>query len=718
MNYIDAQVALVAACCAIYLTETQASNDAYKHSEVALLHGSLAISFLVMFQTSLVQHLLLWYKNSRYGHGSLQEQCLQRQRKFSKLCAWHPKFLTQLAQGLNVLAVVLLVVFLFEILKTQRQQTGMDVIYGVIVFGILILIFTSPLPKYLFYLFKHLFWHVQAGATGPLHPNAVELHSIVQWTLETSGDPAGIMLALKAKPINSILPVPLCMKVRQLFEACFQHGVAVLADNALEYGKALIILAGRDTDIKKALNADADKLDIWRSWRSLYLPWALGFCKIAYDKMQGSGANAGFRLQYQADTRSAMHLAVVAGIDGFTDPDDNRLIWGDLTVDILDYDWLMDCAEYFDCIGDVDAAGDALLLLSGTLHNKPPSSNMQNRIRHFIQHDNPSRRTFLIALRVALSVVDCRDELPSPDSLSTAVLGAILAQFSNFPQIANETELLALTEWPIGSQSVITMAPLHEIQRLVLLVFPPPDVFSVPLYWHTLVRYMHTEPSLRHTSLHKAYLARKTLLPLGTLPPGRSLRDMLSQAFLAAAFPRHSGASVSTNRDSVYYYIRLIFGLALSGKQWLPCLTRDGHINQLISIIPELLQMTSDGNPSPHLFYLLGIFLWMPGGDPQIAAITDAQWWSLTKIAWRIAGIKYEHQVHILDDSDAAAILARLATGAMTRVPQDASRKDLQWLFDWLQKVVMPQLTNRGSSGQGLKSDVMGFMNLLAKRLD
>jgi hypothetical protein len=171
------------------------------------------------------------------------------------------------------------------------------------VFSILILIFTSlPLPKYLFYLFKHVFWHVQAGATSPLHPNAVELHSTVQWTLEMCGDPTGIMLALKAKPINSILLVPLCMKVQQLFEACFQHGVAVLADNALEYGKTLIILAGRDTNIKKALNANADKLDIWRSWCSLYLPWALGFCKIAYDKMQGSSVNAGFQLQYQADS--------------------------------------------------------------------------------------------------------------------------------------------------------------------------------------------------------------------------------------------------------------------------------------------------------------------------------------------------------------------------------------------------------------------------------
>jgi hypothetical protein len=86
-----------------------------------------------MFLTLLVQGFLFDYWRAQDGHGSLQEQCLQWQHKFSKLLAWHPKFLMQFMQGLNVLTVVLLTVFLFRVLKTQQQQTGIDIIYGVMV---------------------------------------------------------------------------------------------------------------------------------------------------------------------------------------------------------------------------------------------------------------------------------------------------------------------------------------------------------------------------------------------------------------------------------------------------------------------------------------------------------------------------------------------------------------------------------------------------------
>jgi hypothetical protein len=70
---------------------------------------------------------------------------------------------------------------------------------------------------------------------------------------------------------------------------------------------------------------------------------------------------------YQANTHTALRMAVAGGIDEFAHPNDKQLVRGgrfrlqcpplDIRLDLIS------CAEHFYTIDDVDVAGDSLLFL-------------------------------------------------------------------------------------------------------------------------------------------------------------------------------------------------------------------------------------------------------------------------------------------------------------------------------------------------------------------
>jgi hypothetical protein len=122
---------------------------------------------------------------------------------------------------------------------------------------------------------------------------------------------------------------------------------------------------------KHILRDSTQGWNIWKSWRAIYLPRALEQCRISYGRMKEAD-NADSK-QHQVDTRTTLRMVVATGIDEFTDPNDERLIWDgrfqlhnfESMEDMHRFiDQLIGCVEYFYDFGDFDVAGDALLLAS------------------------------------------------------------------------------------------------------------------------------------------------------------------------------------------------------------------------------------------------------------------------------------------------------------------------------------------------------------------
>jgi hypothetical protein len=309
---------------------------------------------------------------------------------------------------------------------------------------------------------------------------------------------------------------------------------------------------------------------------------------------------------------------------------------------LVQFDWLMGCAQHFYTTNDIDAAGDALFLCIGILKKK--SSVDQNFITTFFR-TTPSwnsnldkgqlRRFRQITLRAAFWALSCEDASPCYDDLSHAVLTAICPVMQDECiaedfQVTHAIHLLSLPEWPEDSD--LTYCPLSEIQFLVLSVVPAPEadnpvVYSA--YIHALTHFMGVDQpsSFRRAALRIVNGTKQDLIMITAPGVDVSLRDMtlseLSPALLAAAFHGGSeGPSIHINN-----YLQIIFTLA-KGSDWLPILIKDGHIERCITLI----------GISPYhydsAFYLAGILLSVQGASLEQAttccsAITNDQWWKL-----------------------------------------------------------------------------------------
>ena len=507
----------------------------------------------------------------------------------------------------------------------------------------------------------------------------------MQWILETSTDPDILRSVVELLPTMpkqpSINIMVLCAQVRDMFKACFDHcGVPIVEDSALAYGKALLYFSSNYPDADHMLRQTMQNWNIWERWRTLYLPRVLEECRISYQRMIKTG-NEASKSQFQANTRTALRMAVAAGMDEFANPDDPRLIWcGHFRFQspLLDqFDWLMDCAEHFYALGDIDVAGDALLLLMGNIKDSESSSIDQQRITPFLNIDEGqpgSPRLLHIALRAACHAVDYRQHLPCDGDFAHAVLKAIcpasLDAHNPDELITNAIELLNLGNWPKGSN--IAHLSLSDIQLLVLLVLPAPRITYAPWY-HALIRCMGADQPycFRHTAIVRIAEGGGKGLATITAVDSRdlSLRELvlsrLSPALLVAM-------SLSAKNDDMIYsyrdfqYIRLISTLAKS-SDWYASLIADGHIEKCITLL----------NARRHIFptsylHFANIFLCMapPGQAASYCdAITNAQWWELLKDAW--------NAVTLCSNSD-IEVLAPVARATRMYMPQDLSRVDLE----------------------------------------
>ncbi|OJA17802.1 hypothetical protein AZE42_13384, partial [Rhizopogon vesiculosus] len=474
-----------------------------------------------------------------------------------------------------------------------------------------------------------------------------------------------------------------------MFKACFDHrGVPILEDSALAYGKALLYFSANYTDARNMLRQSTRDWNIWERWRILYLPQVLEECRISYHRMVNTG-NVTSKSQFQADTRTALRMAVAAGIDEFTDPDDERLVqYGRFRLQSPPpdlFNWLTGCAEHFYAIKDIDIVGDALLLLIGNCQELLPLG--QRSITPFLNSDKGqprSRRMRQIALRAACRTIDYQNFAPCDDDFSHAVLKAICPTFRHDDTgelVMNAIHLLNLESWPEDSD--LGCLSLPEIQLLILPILPAPIIDNPTMYSHwcrALIRRMSADQPyhFRHTAVRIIENVRQDLVMIAAAASevDVSLRDLVFSELSPALLTAMSPTSGAENNDIInpigFHYIRLISTLVKS-TNWHAPLIADCHIEKCIT----LLGVRSF---SPHLYlYLATIFLCItpPGQTTSCCdAITNAQWWGLMNGVWNSVQFYNDYDLHDIE------ILAAAAEATEKHIPQDLSKVDLQ-SFEW-----------------------------------
>jgi len=675
----------------------------------AFAYASLAFSLLAAFGAVLGKQWLSYYKTNRYVRGSLEERCKQRHRKFQGLETWKFEHVLQTFPDLLKISLFLFGLSLGSAMWSHQQTIFILIITttgcGFLCYALTIIAaikypdcpFQTRIPSL-----------IRTIISPNRQPDAVSTESAMEWLLETSTNPDVIRSALELLPKLSkthVDLVSLSKRVRDMFKACFDlDGNATLGDSALAYGKALVHLSWTTPGAKAIISEGTKDWNNWKSWRELYLPWALKHCQTSHHRM--SNASSVTLPQHQETTRSALRMTVAAGLDVFDDPNDLKLVWDGqfhvkLSVELPGVNWLMDCAEHFYDIGDVDVAGDALLLLSGNL-DKPSWLAIRDRLTPFL--NTSSQRLRHIALRAALWVLDYTDSFEyCNQSFSHAILKAITYSSSDKRGIQvndavlrmyrDSVRVLNFTEWPNGSD--LEPSPLSNIQLLVLLVLPVPRTGSLEIYipyCKGLARHMGGDHRLQATILNKVCSIRQDLLRLVAVAGPQALRDIVlrwkvSETLLKIFYP--TGPEMSFNADHDSDYLRFIFALAKNadcGFDYFK-LRRDRLIERCITIIQHNWSQ-HDGYskiPSTCLFYLAGILLHVAPQCPSASyfEVTNAQWWDLMRGAW-----------NAFDDYDRLQggdeVLAALVTGTEMSIPHhpSLSKEDLKSFEESLGKAL------------------------------
>ncbi|KAG2355549.1 hypothetical protein BDR07DRAFT_1425852, partial [Suillus spraguei] len=274
---------------------------------------------------------------------------------------------------------------------------------------------------------------------------------------------------------SSLIP-----KVLKMFMESFESSPV---DNvsAVSFGRALIHLSWKFDGAMEILGGLSPKWPHWSLWRNLYLPWALEHSKTSFRRMKETGSAD--PLEQMDNTRTALRMALGARMDKFVNPGKKEeyieLVWHDKVgseLNLLDVDWLMDCAKHFHTVWqDFDAAGDALLLLTDL------KNISQDSIVPFLNSSPRSTRLRHCALRAACRAVDINSAFDP--SFAKAVLMAVSPS--------------------------IQRSPLIDIQRLVFVVLSAPSLDNTEEF-HRL--------DCKRTAVHIAYRIRQDLAMITGTP--------------------------------------------------------------------------------------------------------------------------------------------------------------------------------------------------------
>ncbi|KAG2355541.1 hypothetical protein BDR07DRAFT_1425797 [Suillus spraguei] len=232
-------------------------------------------------------------------------------------------------------------------------------------------------------------------------------------------------------------------------------------------------------------------------------------------------------LEQMDNTRTALRMALGARMDKFVNPGKKEeyieLVWHDKVgseLNLLDVDWLMDCAKHFHTVWqDFDATGDALLLLTDF------KNISQDSIVPFLNSSPRSTRLRHCALRAACRAVDINSTCDP--SFAKAVLMAVSPS--------------------------IQRSPLIDIQRLVFVVLL----------------------DCKRTAVHIAYRIRQDLAMI-TGTPSLTVPVPLQTDVLSKLSPAlFTMVSIRIRFPRLFFYLRLIFALASQ---------KIGHIKRCIII--------------------------------------------------------------------------------------------------------------------------------------
>ena len=714
----------------ITLSAPTGYSSAYVWAQ-ALAYASLAFSLLAAFGAVLGKQWLGYYKTNCYGRGSLEARCKQRHRKFQKLQNWRFENVLHLFPVLIEISLLLFSLSLGAAMWTQHQAISILIIatagLGVLchIFTIMISAISSDFPfqttvslairatfRYIHkcgglrssvsLAIRAMIRHFREdGGSQPSDNDPTT--SAMRWILETSTNPDVVkpvvefMRTMVEQPKVNI--VSLCKEVGDMFKTCFDLHGSVHQDRALAYGQALMHFSCNNDEARRMLRQF--EWDLWKSWRALYLPCALKQCFSLYKRMEKE--DTGVQKYTQADLRNALRMTVTIGVDGFTDPSDEQLIWDDhFRLHSFESDkdkqqfihQLLAYAEHFYKIKDFEAAGDALLIASGItstpfstpglFSNSTVASNVIDTIKSLPSTTTIDRRWGCVVLGVVRRFLNCDAYSDFHFNASQAVLTA-LGSPGDRTQCADDQyglwfddaiQLFKLTDWPEDHH--LRQFPLSKFQDLVLFALrrlPTPKVDDAAIYipyCRALRRLMDADhPELRHSALHIASNNRQELALIDVAEFHRSQQNMalreLSPVLLTAAV---------NNLTPMTEYFRLISTLARNPK-WRRQLTEDGHDKRCTALITADLCEEA-------CFYLAQFFLWIPPPTQDISCgtITPEQQWLLTKAAWHFIG-KSGTQI-----DDAVDIIPTLVKSTEILMPQYLSKDGLKLFRDCMGNVV------------------------------
>jgi hypothetical protein len=746
------------------------SSTGYSSSDFwtqALAYTSLAFSLLAAFGAVLGKQWLGYYKTNRYVRGSLEERCKQRHRKFQGLEKWWLEKVLGSFPDLLKFSLFLFGLSLGAAMWSQQQTISTLIIIttasGVLFYALTIVASVlypdcpfqtrvSPVIRTLFY--------------PDVQPAELPTESAMGWLLSTSTNPDVIKSALELLPIISgktnmgheslpqrvrksaleLLPIisgktnvgheSLPQRVRDMFRACFNQEGYVLhdsEDSAVRCGKALVHLVQTYPEHQDVINQGTCEWNpqVWISWRALFLSWALKQCQTSLDRM-ANPENAAQKQQLQADTRSALRMAVSAGLDRFTHSDDMDLVhvsqpsWW-LTEEHRDC--LIGCLGHFRSIDD-DATGDALLLLLGNCHYDLDMDELyrhvQAPITSFLTSPHP-RRLRHIALRFAIHSLH-RNSLTREESFCHTVFGAIFPPLDhiiqNVPDTCNDSQfadaiaLLKSKEWPKDSD--LRGFPLRDIQLLVLFALPVPRADNLARYT-PYCNFLAYHIQARGFSIfdHMADTVREDLAGLSAVGFWRLLQDFdfeLLLALLTILDPTHVLRRWNIPLDNAYF-LHFASILAKVRHHNYGLIEEPNLIGKCIRIMEYSSEHGIAGAAkipsSICLFYLAGIVLRVAErAASYFGALTIKHWWDLIKGAWHAA----EKLDCLYDDPD--DILAALVTGTLTYMPLNVSRGDLEVLCKLLGNALDYLGSRQPHPDQDTISAVRGLKDEICCRLE
>ncbi|KAG0692537.1 hypothetical protein DFH29DRAFT_1008500 [Suillus ampliporus] len=682
----------------------------------ALAYMSLALSLIVAFGAVLGKQWLNYYKTHRFGSVHSNSDA--------------SRGTGNLLKGSLFLFALSLAAWMW-----RQQQTISVLIISATAFGFVFYVATilaavvdpnyAPLQSLppdpirdAQYLAYHRFPFVRRlfSFSRNLQKREEPISSPMAWMLSISTNPDAVSAAFELMAnMSQTSSIPnsqsLCYTMRAMFMNCFnEEGKILVEDDALTYGKSLIQVSKNASNMSDILlhNTEAQGMNFWTLWHTLYLRQALDVCQRSHVRMKEGDEDAKVRSLCQADIRTALRMVVPTGADGFADPDgqswDGKFGQG---LDLPDVHWLMDIATQFLATQDLEAAGDALMLLSGVLKN-PSFLTQDDIIRYLNSTHDQSHQTHVsyarwcrIVLHAAYRVLDNNHDLSCHDPLSQAVLKSICPPVDrdhDQDQFSDAIKLLNFTQWDHGTR--LASSPLPSIQLLVLRVLPAPKVDTLErfvAYCRALVHHMdeYQPVELHHAALRAACGVTQDLPMIAADGELRDIVSELSRALLTVVHPHHIDA------DYDIYYLRLIFVLAESFPNFMIDLLLPSFTSPEYSL---RIKVAHSGRPAP-----------------QLATIDGEEWWDLTRMAWHVAG-RPNDQEHDRPDcdvlDDGIDIVKALVTVTEMFMPQDAPTNELEFLRDGLGDTLKKLGSQQSPVDESIVSAVRGLKDVVDRRLN